>query len=296
MDNDQRQFEVAIGYHRQALDVRRTIGDQNGEGISLYNLAIAFRDDGDYEHALQYLAATLDIQRCTGNRWMEINVLNELAITNQELGQFTIAHDQYEQAISVSQAIGDESGEAFVLSNYGTLLRDQALLAQAFTVLHRGLAIVQNQNVPDQQAYFFSYLSSVVLEQGDLAQARHYAQTAIQLRQDLELDQRLIVNELVIVAQTYLLQDDLNQALQYAHEAYAILQAHAGVGIETPQRAYYGCAKVFSAGGLSDLAQSAYQNAAQIVQRRAEGLDDPLLRESFLQHVPLNALILQHQK
>ena len=77
MDNDQRQFEVAIGYHRQALDVRRTIGDQNGEGISLYNLAIAFRDNGDYEHALQYLAATLDIQRCTGNRWMEINVLNE---------------------------------------------------------------------------------------------------------------------------------------------------------------------------------------------------------------------------
>ncbi|MCP4105695.1 MAG: tetratricopeptide repeat protein [Desulfobacteraceae bacterium] len=56
-----RQAEKTIEYYKQALAVRRKIGDRSGEGNVLGNLCLAYSDLGRTDKARQYLQESIAV-------------------------------------------------------------------------------------------------------------------------------------------------------------------------------------------------------------------------------------------
>ena len=71
-------YERAIDFHQQSLDIAREIGDRLGEANALGNLGVAYHSLGDYERAIDFHQQSLDIDRQTGDRRGESNALGNL--------------------------------------------------------------------------------------------------------------------------------------------------------------------------------------------------------------------------
>ena len=61
-------YETALRYLEQSLEISREIGDRKNEGGALNNIGEIYRARGDYETAFRYLEQSLEISREIGDR------------------------------------------------------------------------------------------------------------------------------------------------------------------------------------------------------------------------------------
>jgi predicted ATPase/class 3 adenylate cyclase len=288
----QRDLDQAVSYYRQAIAIRRSIGDRTGEATTLYNLAYGIKELGEYSEAEQYLNSALAIHQATGNKWEEVNVWNVLGILFQELGSLARASECLSRALDLSQEIGDEAGQAYVLANVGLVERDQGNLEHAQQQLAAGLALAEAQDDTYLIAIFAGYLSTVSLEAGDYETAIEQANSALELHQETGQD-LYTADDLATIASAHLALGRNEQALDFATQALAVLNGCGGEGPEFAPRDYYICHQVFTALGQGEKAQAALQAAQRLVTERADKITDAALRQSFLEGVPINRLILE---
>lgn len=293
----QRDLGKAVAHHRQALEIRRAIGDRAGEGVSLGNLSLATRDTGDYTQALAYLSEALTIHQAIGNRWEEVNDWSDLGVLFYFLGDLPTAQTHLQQGLELSRELGDKAGETYVLGNLGLVVRDREDLAAAEAILTEGLTLARAAEQADQYAisYFLSHLAIVHLRAGRLDQARDRAHEALALRQELGL--RLWTTaDLTTLAAAYLGAGNVDQAWRYARQAMSILDECGGEGPEFPHRDYFVCYQVLSAAGENEAANLALEAAYNLVATQADNINDPALRQSFLEQVQINRTIMsEHQ-
>ncbi|MGI2909842.1 tetratricopeptide repeat protein, partial [Tolypothrix sp. VBCCA 56010] len=64
--NSLGQYQRAIEFLQQSLEISREIGDRNGEGASLGNLGNAYNSLGQYQRAIEFLQQSLEISREIG--------------------------------------------------------------------------------------------------------------------------------------------------------------------------------------------------------------------------------------
>ncbi|MEH2449413.1 MAG: tetratricopeptide repeat protein, partial [Nostoc sp.] len=55
------QYQRAIEFHQQSLEIKREIGDRFGEGYSLNNLSNAYNSLGQYQRAIEFFQQSLEI-------------------------------------------------------------------------------------------------------------------------------------------------------------------------------------------------------------------------------------------
>ena len=87
------------------------------------------------------------------------------------------------------------------------------------------------------------------------------------------------------------------EALPLATEVWEYLREHGTVGMENPSRAYLCAADVFAAietGGVS--AQALIEAGYQDTMQRAEKISDLEWRQSFLENVVENRMIIEKWK
>ncbi|WP_239166569.1 tetratricopeptide repeat protein [Actinoplanes italicus] len=53
----------ALDYFRQALPIRREVGDRAGQAVTRYNIAMIHRADGDLDQAIGELEHVVDLDR-----------------------------------------------------------------------------------------------------------------------------------------------------------------------------------------------------------------------------------------
>jgi adenylate cyclase len=287
----QRHLAEALAHYRQALEIWETIGDRAGEGISWYNLAQISRDFGDYDRAQKYLDAALSIFRAVDNRWEEVNVWNSLGIFYQELGDLAKAETCLQQGLILAQEIGDAAGQAYILVNLGLVVRDQGDPKTAQELLTTGLTLARTQDDQYLVSGFLNYLSTVNLQVGDSKQAIIQAEESLTLRQELKMHCATPDN-LAVLAAAFLASGDLTQAVNYAIQTQTILKECGGEGPEFPQQDYFIIYQVFTATGQTEHAQAALKSAYQLVLARAEKITDQTLRQSFLEKVAINRVII----
>jgi tetratricopeptide (TPR) repeat protein len=288
---EQRDFATANDYHKQSLELRQSIGDRAGEGASLQNLSIQRQGSGDYGDAQTYGLAALEIQQAIGNRWEEINVWNNLGIQYQELGALDQAQACLQRGLALSREIGDEAGEAYVLANLGLVALDAEDNDRAEHILKEGLALAQAQNDDWLAANILHYLGTARMQASDFQWAISYASTALKLRHKLDVRPNE-ADDLAILALAHWYLDAVDNALNYARQACAILDECAGEGPEFPQRDYFLCYKVFAAVDEMATARHALEAAYRLVMSRADKITDPDLRRSFLERVTINRQIV----
>ncbi len=92
------QINRALEVYEQALAIRREIGDQNGEGIDLHNLAAVFIDERRYPEAIQHCLDSLKIEQELHSPGSSSLANSYLALAHLYSGDLPAARTAAEQA------------------------------------------------------------------------------------------------------------------------------------------------------------------------------------------------------
>ncbi len=115
---------------------------------------------------------------------------------------------------------------------------------------------------------------------------------ALSIRRDLDL-RVWATADLTTLASACLDLGDMAKALDYAHQALAILDECGGQGPEYPQRDYFVCYQVLAADGQVEASRAALASAYRLIMTQAGKINDPALRQSFLKKVEINRQIVE---
>jgi hypothetical protein len=84
-----------------------------------------------------------------------------------------------------------------------------------------------------------------------------------------------------------------DKARQCALAAVDLLEGEAGEAADFPQRDYFLCGQTLERVGDSEASQRAYGRARGILSAKAGKISDPAMRDSYLQSVAFNRIILE---
>ncbi|MCC5641639.1 tetratricopeptide repeat protein [Nostoc sp. CHAB 5824] len=139
--NYQGQYERAIDFLQQSLEIAKEIGYRYGEGNSLIGLGNAYNSLGQYQRAIEFLQQSLEIKREIGDRFGEGASLGNLGNAYNSLGQYQRAIDFYQQSLEISREIGDRYGEGASLGNLGNAYNSLGQYQRAIDFYQQSLEI-----------------------------------------------------------------------------------------------------------------------------------------------------------
>jgi predicted ATPase len=264
----------------EQLRTCREMGFRREEGRALRDIGLSCIQCGQYTDALGYLQESLQVCQETGNRRDEGWALHSLALLCRELGDYTTARAYGEQAMRVHDETGDRLGKVW------------AHLALAWADVHNGdYAAARERMGPVRELYAGGAalgLGDFALAQGDYSQARVQYEEALRLS---SAEPGFTYHALCGLAQAVLAQGDLAQAQGYAAEVLRGLSVSWWSGYFLGLTPYQACYRVLRA-SEDPRAQEILDEAHRLLQTRADAIDDPALRRSYLENVPANREIV----
>jgi tetratricopeptide (TPR) repeat protein len=99
------QNPEALASYKEALELRRSIGDKRGIGNVLINLAALHQDTGRYDDALTALKEALQIARENANEQLVALCLNSIGSADFAKGQIDDAVTYFESALEIRERI-----------------------------------------------------------------------------------------------------------------------------------------------------------------------------------------------
>ncbi|HEY9803876.1 MAG TPA: tetratricopeptide repeat protein [Leptolyngbyaceae cyanobacterium] len=145
--NSLGQYQRAIDFLQQSLEIQREIGDRNGEGFSLRNLGNAYNSLGQYQRAIDFLQQSLEIKREIGDRNGEGSSLIGLGNAYGSLGDYPQAIEFYQQSLEISTEIGDIRGQANTWFNLGLALENVNREADALGAYRNACELFQKMRL-----------------------------------------------------------------------------------------------------------------------------------------------------
>ncbi len=183
-------FDKAIKWEEQALDLSREISDELEEAKTLNNLGSSYLESGDTERAIHYLRRSEELSRETGN-WATLPFpLANLAICFARIGNEEGTFGTIEEALEIVEDHGPPS-------RYAGVYLDQA---HAFSHLdpRRALNILRNSwSVIQEHGHAFENTRAYVLRarlrlevENDAEGAAEDAQKALDFYRERDVDSR----------------------------------------------------------------------------------------------------------
>ena len=118
------KYDKAIAYHQQYHDISEEIGDRRGVAISLGNMGSCYYSLGQYEKAIAYHQQSLEISEEIGYRQGVASSLGNLGNCYKSLGQYEKAIFYHQKCHDISEAMDDRKGVAISLGNLGNCYYD----------------------------------------------------------------------------------------------------------------------------------------------------------------------------
>ena len=115
-------YDRAIEYHQQSLDLAIETGNRTTESRALSNLGLAYYARTDYDRAIEYHQQSLAIARETGDRIGEARTWANLGWAYYAQQQFDRAVESHRQSADIGRELGDRLLEARALSSLGDAL------------------------------------------------------------------------------------------------------------------------------------------------------------------------------
>lgn len=281
----QGHIQQARNYFQTAQECALAVGDRMSQAFTLYNLAMTEQNAKNYSQARASFTAALHLLQAVGDRWNEVNTWNGLGVLYQDTGQFSRAEQAYQSALDLSREIGDEEGVMYILINQGLVQRDLGHLDGSMISLAEGKALAEKQANAFMAAAFNSQEAILDLLKGNCEDAVRLAAQALEARTELGVEATASDN-LAVLALANARLGQLVQAGQWAGQALQILDATGGEGLENPIQDYWFCYQALAGLGQDEKSRQVLGNALGLVQRNAERMLEPQMRQSYLENVP----------
>ncbi|MBN1442542.1 MAG: sigma 54-interacting transcriptional regulator, partial [Planctomycetes bacterium] len=244
------RMEKALGAIHHALEIRRELGDRHGEGADLGNLGAVWMQLGLFERAIPLIEEAVEIAAAAEN-------FTSLAINEARLAWIDIQRQRLDAAASRLERAGSlaekAGGSSRKLSAAAVLARLHLARAEPDAALEEAVALVEAARGARMRTWLVQGLSlraSALLEAGRIEEAESASREAI---------------------------DELDRVpgwLERAHEAWFV--RHQVLSAQRRQ------------GSAADSPEDALRRAYTLLREKADALQDPDLRQSYLENIPLN--------
>ena len=287
----QGDYRKARHFLQEALRIQSDDGDKQLKATGLNYLGLIHTQLAEYKRARQDYQEALNLYRAVGDRYGEAGCANNLGLLESSLGRYEEAQQYYKQALSICRTIGDRLREGISLNTLGqveTILGDYEPAEE-----HLELSLVIRRAIGDRRGeafclYDLGYLY-LATEQANKA-ITHFEQACL-LRQGLGETGNYVAS-LAALGEAHLKVGNVKPAEKYLQEAIGLLQNDSGSGEYPPQKIWWIYAQICQVSGQANQYHQALQNAYGLVKAKADHIDNPELRQSYLENVSINAAII----
>jgi tetratricopeptide (TPR) repeat protein len=177
------QFDEAISYHTQHLEVARELDHRGRQAQALMNLGSTYRDQRRFDEAIDYYQQSLTLCREPQGAEQLIagegRILSNLGLTYHQQGQLDKAIVCYDQSLAASRRAGDHYGAGTVLMRLGDIYREQQRLEDAAACYQQSLGFFQESSHRHSEGLALLHLGSVTAAIGNEQAARKHWHDAL---------------------------------------------------------------------------------------------------------------------
>jgi tetratricopeptide (TPR) repeat protein len=177
------QYQESLSFHQQALQISRIIFDKNGEAKSLGNLGSIYGCLEQYDKSIESHLSALAITREIDDRFWEAGILCNLGIAYYCLEQYQESLTFHQQSLEIKQEIGDKKGEANSLGSLGNVYCSLAQYKEAINFYQKSLKMLHMMDDKHSEATFLDNLGLAYYSLKQYREARSSHQQSLGLRQ-----------------------------------------------------------------------------------------------------------------
>lgn len=171
------EYERALGFHEQALEISRDFGDRPCEIASLNHLSRTFVAQKNYQEAIRYSQQALVLSRQAGDRLSEANALATLGFSEvfqaRDRGElepevYEVAINYLQQGLALAERGGDRQSQALCFSSLGIAYVEIDRYQEAIGYLQNAWEAAQISGDLYLQGLTLGYLAQAFFHQSDL--------------------------------------------------------------------------------------------------------------------------------
>ena len=270
--NEMAQTQAMLGKNkeaeanfREALQIRRDIGDKRGVGATLLDFGNFVDSQGDHEQSLKLYKESLQIQRDTSNESLQAICLNNIGSVYLDKGQYEDALTYFQQALQLREKSNVPQDIVEAVHNLGETWSELGQYEQAISYYLRALDLRRNMGDLQGAAIESYSLGKLFDYQGRFGAAIQSKQEAVKTLRDNKDKTFWMAKMLTGEAQSLILagrgdeaKNDLNEALTLSRELKNDSMIAETLGVQGDAAFYRGDFKS---------AQAAYAQALQAATR-----------------------------
>ncbi len=289
-----RLHEASESY-AESLVIYRMLNRPRLEARALNNMGIIFAALGEFEEALAHYKSSLKIDQKLGDRDSIALKLGNIGQTYSDLGDTTRGERYLAKAIKLAEQTGDRSSGADSTISLGQVYMWQGRHEKALALLEKGLELATEHRDRYQEIRSLVYIAYTQIE------ARRSAETALELARSataLARKMPMLIGEIYGLAVQGLALAELGRAeegVELSSQAVALLQRDVGQ-TEGAEQILYFHANICRRAGRPTDADTAIRAAWQEMRSKADRLQDPELRRTFLESKIPAAIAADHAR
>ncbi|MBN1485809.1 MAG: AAA family ATPase [Chloroflexia bacterium] len=279
------------GAIEEARQCFQKTGNRNGESRVLnmlgnFHLGLS----GNYSQALLCFEENRRIEALLGNDHAVAAAQGNIGVTYCLLGQYERSQQTLAEVFEFMTLVGDRNSLATSCHCQGENHWALGNLAQARAMAEQALAICREINDHNFEIESIELLGRIALDRRELEQARRYFEQALYVT---EANQQSIdwTIQQAYLALACLELGQLEEADRRSEQAIAKLE-ELGEPVSRSSDVYFARYQVLRVVAGESAARPYLEQAHQHLLDMANKIDDPELRHSFLEHVPLHRKIV----
>lgn len=286
---NRRQGDVqkSLNHLTQALAIFRQLGNAREQARALTSLGLTHHARGEYQQAISTHDEARRIFESLHDRWRVILSLNSIGECHQSLYDIETAYQYHRRALQLAQEYKANSIHPDILRNLGVDLMELGQMEEAIGYLEQALQDARRLDKKEQEALVLYFLARAYIRQWKLEAAEAAVQTLSDLMASLKSDRfraytSFVRGELLFArgkkaeALPYLQSATLEA--QTALDRGSLWKLHAAIShmVENPA-----------------IAKVHLRIAADFIRQTAEPLQDPRLKEAFVNAAPVMAVLVE---
>jgi tetratricopeptide (TPR) repeat protein len=276
----------------EAIKLARRLGDESVLAFVLGRAGFCYGQMGDVARAYAIQSEQVELNRRLGNRAEEALGLGNMGSGFMTVGMYKQARSLIEQSRAIQEALGARFRVAFSDGNLGEICRHIGDLRRARQLLEQALLEFTPSRDPFGISFMLNELGLVLLAIGDVSGASRHFSEARQLSLSKELLSSAFEASSGLAACSVAL-GQLDEARTYVQETWEHLKTRGSAMMENPAKAYHTCCEVFEALGEAENTRTALESGYQALMEKADTMNVPGWRQSFLENVPDNRALVE---
>lgn len=211
-------FQEAIRWYNQALEVDRKLGNIDNISIRYSNIGFAYRKLGRYDSALLYYDKALTLNIEIGDGESIAKTLNNLGSLYHQMARYDSTIYYFQRSLEIKKNIGDSSGVAITLNNIGLVYNAWQKYDKAIEYFNEALHLDSLLGYNQDFAKRYNNIGTSYHLKGDYDKAIEYFTKALKLSLDSK-DQDWVANLYNNLGMIYLKKMDYEQSRNYFDKA-----------------------------------------------------------------------------